>query len=335
MRIAMAAAVLVLASAPAWAQGGQGGERQTEWYFNRMKERLNLTDEQMNKIKELSKEGREAEDKLQKEREEKVKEVLTEEQRKQYDEFRRNPGGRGQGGGGQGGGMQGWIERFLAPSADQLKKDLGLTDEVTAKVKTHIDEFNDGARQRFEEQRQNGFQGLDWQEEMRKFQDRTKELGDKIKQHLDDPQKEKLDKLMADRFNFGGMGGMFGRRGGQGGDGGGGRGERRPSVDDRVRRAMEALKIESAEDAAAVRDLVKKIVEAQYALEDYERESRTKVDELSKKTDAGEEEIRNKLDELRGGRKEKDKGVKDAQKALYEVVTYKQDLELVKQGILR
>jgi chromosome segregation ATPase len=157
-----------------------------------------------------------------------------------------------------------------------------------------------------------------------------------VKQHLDDEQKGKFDKLIEDRFNLSRWGGGGGG-GGTPTPGGGGRDgrSRRPSVDERVKRVMESLKVETAEDAAAIRDLVKKCVEAQYALEDYDQEARKQVEDLSKKTDASEDDLKTRIDEIRGGRREKDKTLKDCQKSLAEVVTYRQELELIKSGILR
>ncbi len=331
MRIVLA--WILALSAAASAQEGDRGDRAAERMLERMKERLNLSDEQATKIKELSQQGRESEEKARVERDEKIKELLNDEQKKQYEEFKRNPWSRGSGGGGSGGAGSGWLDRFLAPAADQLKKDLGLSDEQADKVKVHLDEFNERARARFEEMRQNGFQGLDWQAETQKFQENVKDLTEKVKQHLNDEQKGRLDKLLEERFNLSRLQGGGG--GGTPTPGGRDRGPRRPSVDERVKRVMEALKIETAEDAAAVRELVKKCVEAQYALEDYEGESHKQIEDFSKKTEATEDEIKGKIDELRGGRRERDKTLKDCQKSLAEIVTYRQELELIKQGILR
>ena len=222
----------------------------------------------------------------------------------------------------------GWLGRFMAPPIDQLKKDLGLSDEQAEKIKVQLDQFSEAMRARFDEMRQNGFQGLDWQEEAKKFQELVAGLGDKIKQHLSDEQKEKLDKLFQERFNRFGAGGAP-PRGTETGR------PARPSAEERIKAVMSALKIEEAEDAAAVRADVKKVVEAQYALEDYERESRTKLDELAKQGDAGEDAIKAKLEELRTGRKEREKALREAQKALAEIVSFKQELELIRNGILR
>ncbi|MBI2933616.1 MAG: hypothetical protein HYY16_18390 [Planctomycetes bacterium] len=299
------AAVLGCATS-AWAQDG---------WIERLKERLELTDEQATKIRDITQQNREAEEKLQQERDDKIRELLTDEQRRRYEEMRQEGGRRG----GPGMGM-GWAERFLAPAIDAVKRELELTEEQAAKVKPLLDEFNEKARARFEELRQAGRRGLNWQEEVQRFQEGVKELAEKMKEHVTDGQKEKLDRLMGERFNFDRAGGP--RRG-------------RPNPEERTRRAMETLKVEDAEEAAAVREAVKKVVEAQEALDEWERDARARVEELARKTDVPEEEIGAKLEELRAARRDKDKALKDAQKELYEIVTSRQEVELIRMGILR
>jgi hypothetical protein len=323
VRKSIACLAFILASAVAWAQDRPS---QQDQMLNRLRERLGLTEEQFEKVKQIYTTTRESEEKIQKEREEKVKELLNDDQKKQYDEFRRNPWG-GRAPGGMGGMGAQWLERML-PQIDSLKTELNLSDEQAEKIKVHLEEFAAKARERVAEMQANGFQGMNWQEEMQKFQERIKELTEKVKTHLNDEQKAQLDKLVENRFqNMGrGPGGPGGREGGR---------PPRPSVEDRLRRVMETLRIEQAEEAAAVRGLVKAVVEAQYALEDAEREARTKIDEMARKTDLTEDEIKVKVDELRGVRREKDKTVRDAQKSLSEVVTYRQELELIRAGILR
>lgn len=324
----MACLVFVLAASAAWAQDRPQNQNQgQEWMLNRMKERLGLSDEQFEKVKQVYTQTREAEEKAQKEREEKIKELLNDDQKKQYDELRRNPTGRG----GMGGGLQGgnMMERLMAPGVDVLKKELTLTDEQAEKIKAHLEEFNQKARERFEEMQQNGFRGFNWQDETQKFQERVKEMGEKVKAHLTDEQKAAYDKFSESRFtipNMGNRGVPGGREGGR---------PNRPPVEERVRRVMESLKMDNAEEAAAVRELVTKVVTALNELEDVERATRTSIDELGRKADASEEEIKAKIDELRGQRREKDKGVRDAQKSLSEVVTYRQELELIRAGVLK
>jgi ABC-type nitrate/sulfonate/bicarbonate transport system substrate-binding protein len=107
------------------------------------------------------------------------------------------------------------------------------------------------------------------------------------------------------------------------------------SPEERVKGAMDALKIEDEKEAEVVRGLVKKVVEAQKAMEGHERDSRKAVDEMAKDGSLSEEQLQEKLGALRAKRKELDGAVKDAQKELSEVVTYRQELELIKRKILR
>ncbi len=330
------AVLVVLAGASAWAQDSDADRR-----ARFLKERLGLDEEQSKKAAEIYKQNAESEKKLEEDRRAKLREILTDEQKAKYDEMIKEmqaPGGRGPGGAapgpggrGMGGGGFNFVDRFLDGLSDQLKEQLGLDEEQLGKAKTLIDELKKKAQENIEELRKNGFAGVDWQEEMKKWQERMKETTEKMKAFLTDEQKAKLDKLVEEMQNRG-MGGGFG--GGRREDRGAG-GPGRATPEERVKRAMEALKIEKADEAAAVKDLVAKVVEALHALEVYDREARTKVDELRKDAKLSDEELQNKIDEIRKGRDGKNAAVKDAQKGLYEVVTARQELELIQQGLLR
>ena len=309
-------------AAGVWAQEE---DQMTERRIERMKDRLTLSDEQVAKLRDIYKADAEAQKKVEQERDAKVKELLSEEQKKQYDELRaeRGRGSRGSGNRGPGGGG-GWMDRFLGPSVDQLKTELGLDDAQTEKIRTMVDEFRAKAEKRMEELREKGFQGLDWREEMQKFGDEMKALGDKVKEHLTPEQVEKYEKWLAERTDPGRFGG-------------GNRGERTPrrtSVEERVKRAMEALKVESEEERTAMADLVKKVLEARDAQEDFERTYREKARELSR-GDLGDEAMEAKLTELREERKAKDKTLSALRKELAEIVTARQEATLIEQGILK
>src|SRR5687768_5449962 len=213
---------------------------------NRLKEDLRLTDEQAAKARDIVK--RQQED---------LKGILTDEQKPRYEESLRGGRGRGQGQG-QGQGNQsrgGWF-----PSTEDLKTRLSLSDEQVAK----FNEIRDGIR-----------------EEMRKlFQDRNNRPGRevvkklrtgttaKMRDLLNDEQKAKFDEALKAVPTPGGNQ----DRGGRGGN----------SVDERVTRAMEALKFEKPEEADAVKGLVRKVVELQEKVETTLRENRGKFDEILK-----------------------------------------------------
>lgn len=275
----------------------QEENRGIEMMVNRMKEQLKLTDDQATKIKEVLIQA-------EKERNDKVKALLNEEQQKAFDEMQRNPWG---GGGRQGGGGRGGM--FGNFSAEQLKEPLGLTDEQLPKIKEVIDAWSADLQKKMRDG------GFDWRNG---WQSVLTELGDKIKEHLTPEQKEKFDKWAEER--------MRGFGGGQG------RGERqRPSPEDRAKRVMENLKSEDAE----LTNLVIAVLKARDASEDFDREYRDKIRELSRSTDLSEEAIEQRLQELRDQRKKFEKELSSARVALAEKVTFKQEVSLVEQGVLR
>lgn len=274
----------------------QEENRGIEMMVNRMKEQLKLTDEQAAKVKEVLIQA-------EKERNDKVKALLSEEQQKAFDEMQRNPfggGGRGERRGGMLGGF----------SADQLKEPLGLTDEQMPKIKEVIDTWSADLQKKMREP------GFDWRNG---WQALLTELGDKIKEHLTPEQKEKFDKWAEERtrgFNFGG----------QGRDRGG-----RPTPEERAKRVMETLKSEDAELTA----LVLAVLKAREASEDYDREYRDKIRELSRSTELSEEALEQRLTELRDQRRKLDKELSSARVALAEKVTFKQEVSLVEMNVLK
>jgi len=341
MTTMMAAMATLLAALPVFAQEGDGEpreretrrraqqaeeririaqdpERQAEQRAKFLKDQLGLSDEQVQKATEIYKQSREAEQKLEKERQGKLREILTDDQKKKYDDLVENPGRMATRPGGNG--MLGGFDRMMEGWADTLKKELGLSDEAFEKVKTIVEEFRKKTQERIEKLRQDGFQGMNWQEEMQKFQDGLKEIGEKIKEHLTPEQKEKFDKLV-ERLQPG----RFGAQGGP----------QRQSPEERAGRVVDALKIEDSKDQAAVKAAVVKVFEAEQALRDYDRESRGKIEELNRDSSLNDEQVTARLNEIRSARLEKDKAHKGAQKDLRDVVSARQELELIRQGVLR
>jgi hypothetical protein len=295
----------------------QDPERQAEQRARMLKDQLGLTDEQIQKVTQIYKESREAEQKVETDRQAKIRETLTDDQKKKYDDMLaamnrpRTP-------------LSG-LERMMDGWADTLKKELSLDDASLEKVKPLIDDFRKKIQERTEKLRQEGFQGMNWQEEMQKFQDGAKEVGEKIKAHLSPEQKEKFEKLM-DRMQPG--------RGGFGAGPGNNR-PAPPSPEERATRAVDTLKITDSTEQAAVKSAVQKVFEAQHAMSEFDREYWTKVDELRKDAGMSDEQVNAKLNELRTSRLEKDKAVKAAQSALREIISVRQELELFRHGALR
>jgi len=320
--------MLMLMAAPVLAQDTRG----QEFLVNRLKDRLKLTDEQDSQVKEILTKDGEDRTKLDDARTEKINALLNEEQKKQYEELRtqqqRGRGGFGGGGGGQqfqfnGGRPMGSV------NIDDVKRELSLTDEQVEKIKPLYDEFNANVQKRTTENMEKGFQNLDIGEEMQKYQDSLKGLSEKVKVHLTDEQKPKLDALVERATGFMRMiPGLLNR-------GGAPAAPVRPSVEERVRSAVAALKIVKDDEKAVISDLVAKIVKAQYDLEDFQKSSREKLAEAAKNTDLSDAAVEDRIKETQEDRRKREKEISGLQKQLAEVVTNRQELELMAAGILK
>jgi hypothetical protein len=310
MRTWLAVGAAVLAALPVGAQQQQQQQDPVESRVQRLRDQLRLTDEQLPKVREIVK--KEMDD---------LKGVLTDEQKPRLEDGGRGRGGPGGGNNNPGGGFGnrgGWY-----PSTDELKTQLSLSDEQVTK----INEVRDGVRQEMRNYFQNRGgrpPGQDFQAAMEKMRaDSTA----KIKEVLKDDQKAKFDEILK----------TFETQQQQGNNtpGGGNRGGRGNNVEDRVNRAMEVLKITDAKEAEAVRSVVKKVAEAMEKLDTAQREARTKFEEASRNTELSDEAVGDKLTEVRKGLKDLEKELAVARQELADIVTNRQELELLRRGILR
>lgn len=305
-------------------------DRGTERQVTTLKERLGLSEEQATKVREIFAKDQADRDKLEEDRVAKIKEVLTDEQKPKYDELRQQ-GGRGFRGQGNPGGF-GNFGAFRGGNQFQLenlKTELGLTDEQMEKIKPILDEQTAAMTKRMEELRQQGFQGLDWQAELAKMQDAIKSTSEKLKVHLNDEQKGKLDGMI-ERATA-----MFRMIPGLAQNRGAAAVATRPSAEERVRRAVDALKIEKEDERAALRSLIEKVVRAQDALEDQGKSSRDRAGESARNPELSQQALEDRLEEGRKERRRLEKELSDLQGQLADVVSVRQEAELVQQGILR
>jgi len=232
------------------------------------------------------------------------------------------PGGaprEGGGPGGRGGGMM--IGRLLGGSLDDLQKELTLTPEQRTKIEGIVQEGTDTIRQRMEAARASG----DWQSMRAEFEKVFSEGSEKVKATLTPEQKEKFTKYVESaRTRMDAFG-----RGGPGGDRG------RGSPEQRVTRAMEALKIADAAEADAVKALIAKIVKCQDDLRTQDRTAQDKASELLKSDGMADDALEARLKEFRTQRKTIEDQLQLAQTELQKVVSPRQEVELFHQGILR
>jgi len=315
----------------------QQDNRATEFMVNRLKDRLKLSDEQATKLKEIFSGDSDERTKLDDARTAKINAILDDDQKKQYEEFRsqqQRGGGRAFGGGappGAPGAFGGGQNRPMGSlQIEDVKKELDLTDEQVEKIKPLYDQFNADLQKRAAELAANGFQGINVAEIMQKYQENLKQLTEKVKVHLNDEQKTKIDARMEQmngmlRF----LPAMMNR------NAGGGSAAVRPSVEERVRLAMAALKVEKEDERAAIAELVAKVVKAQYDLEDFTKSSREKLAEAAKNRELSDAAVEDRIKEAQEDRRKREKEIAGLQKQLVEVVTNRQELELMALGILK
>jgi Spy/CpxP family protein refolding chaperone len=281
----------------------QQQEDPVERDVQRLKDRLNLTDDQISKAREIVK--KEHED---------LKGILTDEQKKTYDQ-----GGRGGPPPGRGNTQAFGTRSAWYPSTDELKKDLSLTDDQVTKINAVRDGVREEMR-RFFQGRRGGGGTQDFQAAMDKMRD---EATGRIRDVLTDEQKPKFDEIVKTyraQQDQGGRG-TLGRGGG--------------SVDDRVKSAMDALKVDKAEEAEAIKGVVKKVLELMDKLSAYQRDARGKFDEIMRNTELSDKALGDKIEEIQKPQADIEKDLKTARKELADIVTNRQELELLRRGILR
>jgi Spy/CpxP family protein refolding chaperone len=308
------AAVLSLA-APVLAQETQDmADRMSQM----LKQSLQLSDDQTAKVKDIMK--KQTED---------IRGVLNDDQKKRYDDMSRMMGGfgrgrdRGQGAPGQdrgndrggppwGGGRSSWL-----PPTDELKTQLGLTDEQVSKINAIRDAAREEGRNFF----RNRPEGGDPRQAFEEFQQKSREsTTQKIREVLTDEQKPKFDEAIK---NYQGQQERE-------------REDRaRTRAEERLNRVMEDLKFANATEADAVKPLVQKVLDLVQKLEAFQREGRTKLDTASRNKELSEEAVGDTLKAIRDGVKEIEKELSAARKELLDVVNNRQELELIRHGALK
>lgn len=323
-------AVVILMAGAAWAQSDP--QERAKRRADGLKNRLELSDEQTEKVTEAYAKEEEGRQKLEEERVAKVKEALSDDQKTQYDELRNRFSGGNRGRGGFGGGRGGFRGGFggfnMGAMIDGLKDQLSLTDDQLSKIRPIVEEAGDKIRKRFEDLRGGG--GGDWRSALQEVRADMEKVNEQIKEHLNEEQKAQYAELVESRMRF--FGGRSGNR--ERGTATVSRRSRRPSVEDRVARAIEALEIKNEEERAAIAGLIKQVVKAIYALQDYEGETRQTLTDVSRNEELSDDAVKDRLKERRSGRKELEKKLKSLRGDLKEVVTYRQELVLVVRDIL-
>lgn len=236
---------------------------------------------------------------------------------------RGGPGGGGDrggpGGGGRGGrGGRGWG----AIPVEELKKDLGLSDDQVKKLEA----LNDTVREEFRKAREEMQNGGDFdpQKMRERMQEGRKKLQERISALLTDEQKAKYAEIVKKEDERMSRGPQFG-----------------PNPEQMKKRLFDQAEKEltlSPEEKAAVMPLVQKLLdvkaEVRVAGEKRRDEFKTWVRKADSSTDAQKAEIAAKLGDYRKAVEEDRKKVKDAEQALRDVLTVDNEAKLVGIGVL-
>ncbi len=285
----------------------QAQDDPVEQRVQRLKQQLTLTDEQTVKAREIYK--KQSED---------LHAILNDEQKKQYDQ-----GGGGRGNGNRGGNQApggttrgGGTRTGRLPGTDELKTQLSLTDDQVTKITA----IRDAATAEFRKLFQNRRPAADAGAEMTKIRE---ESNGKIREVLTDEQKPKFDEIVKAAASStptpGGNGGT--RRGG--------------TVDERLARVMDRLKVADSKEADAIKASVRKVIELMEKLDTYQRDSRGKYDEASRNGELSDQAVGDKISDLLKGQRDLEKELSGARKEVADIVTNRQELELLREGILR
>jgi hypothetical protein len=282
-------------------------DRQLERY----RERLALTPEQVEQARAILAEAAQREEESRKSSETRIRELLTEAQRTKLDELRKEP----EPGNPRGGPPP---TRWMGPSIDDLQRELGLTSDQREKASGLIQAAADAARKRFEEARAGGFQNIDWSTIRAEAEKITTEATEKIRSLLTAEQQPAFAKLVEERSRT--LRHVF----------------RRPETPaDRAARAMEALKIADADEASAVKALVTRAAQLQADLAEHDRVTRDQTREWLKAEGMADAALVERVTTRRRERQALEDRLRKTQEELGQVVTVRQELELVQLGLLR
>lgn len=310
-------AVAILILAPA-ARAAQEGQDPAERMSQMLKQFLQLSDEQTSKIRDILRQQNEQ-----------IRGLLNEEQRARFDESSRMMGLFGRGRGGPGfergpdrgrdrggppwaGGRGGWL-----PPTEDLKTQLDLTEDQVSKINA----IRDAAREEFRNFFRNRPEGGDPRQQFDEFMQKSREnTTQKIREVLTDEQKPKFDEALKnyqikqeqEREN-----------------------RLQARAEENLNRIMSELRIQNPAEADAIRPLVKKVLDLIAKLENFQREARAKMDAASRNKELSEEAVADTLKAIREGQREIEKELAAARKELLEVVNHRQELELIRHGVLK
>ncbi len=275
---------------------------------DRLKEKLSLKEDQVKKLQEIYDKTKEGLDEINREgrwqemrefREsarKSVREMLDEDQNKQYETLTRSSNPMGGFGGNFG---------FGDISTDELKRRLGLSDEQVEKISRIREDSREKTAKMWEGMRDGG----NWQGAMQDWSALRSETNENIKAELNDDQKKKYDELLNDRSAG------------------------RISPGQRAERLVKEMLVEQARVESVTSGLTR-VIELQRDLDARVDTLNRELREMIRK-EISEEEVSKKLAAYREERKKLENAVDEAESKLRELLTKSQEARLVSEGLLR
>ncbi len=304
------------------ARPGRKGDRNQEKMLEKVKEELGLSDEQLQKFRELKAEEMQKMREFRDAQDKKIRELLTEEQRAKYEEMEKrvrkamNRPGREEG---ERPGRRGDPLEMVKLVA----KELGLTEQQQEAIKELAKESRNQMMKILEEARNSG----DFSKVKETVERLQKDLEEKVRSMLNDEQKTKFDAFLKEGRD--GLKKLIERRGG---------GDRPGNPEEvmkaRVREIQKSLDL-LPEEGMIIMPKIEGILKAQSDLQTKMREQRKAAEELLKSPDVTEETIGKELAIWRQARQEDEKKIEKMQADLKELLTLKQEAKLVLHGVLR
>lgn len=335
--------VVGCAGALAAPAGAQAPEEQPSWFarmmVDRLAEQLGLSQAQRDQIAAVLKDGEKKRREAEEAQAQEIRKVLTDPQKTQYDELRKNPG-RMWGGGGPGGGG-GWQpgnqDPMQSPQMKELAEKVGLAPDQQEKVAEVMRAAMEKGRKRGEEimrqMREGNFDFSKIQDEFTKFFDETSK---EVRALLTAEQQPKFDgwwkdlrEQMSDPSRWGELQQRFGGGGG-GGRGGFGRrgGDEGPTLD-RVLRDLSLTEDETLVLSPVIERILKLDADRRAARRDEGRRLRDLAGGGTVET------VREALDAARKAEADWRAAREAAEKELRDLVTLAQEAVLVSHGVLR
>jgi Spy/CpxP family protein refolding chaperone len=331
--------LLVLGPATAWAQDGgeappgpdpkqeKKRQRGAEKMFRKMAEALGLSEEQVQKIRELKMEEMRKMREMREGQDQKIREILSPEQLTKYQELQKKMRKRaGAGAGGRRGADGGRSRSRSRDPLDILKsvgRELGLSEEQMEGVKRIGKEAQQAMLEAVEKASETGdYDGIKSKTEQIKRQ-----VLEKVRGLLTEEQRAKFESVL--------RGGREALRGGMDRRGGGRRGRNpREMMKFRMQEIQKSLNL-LPEEAMIIMPKVEEIIKAQAGLMKKLGDQRKQVEELLRTEGIDEEAILKEVEIFRKLRTDEQTGIEKLQEGLRELLTVRQEVRLVIAGVLK